>query len=65
MTWLLAFMLSLLLLCSIFVVCVFMEGTEKATRDIEKGVFNKIGLYFILFLIIIFTIVIHLILFGV
>lgn len=65
MTWVLAFCLALLLICGIFVVTVFIEGTEKAVKDIEKGVFNKIGLYFVIGVTLIFMFVIHLILFGV
>jgi choline-glycine betaine transporter len=65
MTWVLCFCLSLLLLCIIFTATIFIEGTEKASKDIEKGVFNKIGLYFTLGVILIFTFVIHVILFGV
>lgn len=65
MTWVLAFCLSLLLMCGIFVVTIFIEGTERAVRDIEKGVLNKIGLYFIGFTILAFTFVIHMVLFGI
>lgn len=65
MTWVLCFCLSLLLLCIIFTVTIFIKGTEKASKEIGKGITSKIGLYFTLGIILIFTFVIHVILFGV